>query len=95
MAVSTIKKRMEVQKLVVDTTTDVMGDIALYSLPHASNLIIGADPDRNAGSGYYTSWYSILPNGRTGASYSVKIVNDSMQNLTNTKVKFTVYYISI
>lgn len=101
MAESKISNKYAVNTLVVDGTTDAAGDITI-NLDCNQYVPLSARPNRNAGSGYYNSWYNVLLNGATSAAsgnavnyYSSKIVSDNLQALSNTKVKFTVYYQNI
>lgn len=94
MFVDADDKANKIQTITVDGTTDSDGDIQI-ALPPYSYSIVACYPDRLAGAGYYTSWYTILPYGTspTNESYSVKCISDNMSVLASTKVKFKVDYI--
>lgn len=96
MAVSKILKPRKIQTLVVNDTTNQNGDLEI-PINRTQYALLSAVPNRSAGEPYYSSYYNILLNGAwgTGGNYGAKIVSDSMANIANTKVTFTVYYTSI
>lgn len=85
-------KANKIQTMIIEGTTDSDGDITI-NLSTASYAIVSCSPDRNT-SGYYTSWYAIIPYGANNANrYSAKCINDNVQKLTSTAVRFRVDYI--
>jgi len=85
-------KANKIQTMIVEGTTDSDGDISI-NLSTISYALVSCSPDRNT-TGYYTSWYAIIPYGANNADrYSAKCINDNVQKLASTAVRFRVNYI--